>query len=50
MEINLNFVLLEELEETAESTGNVARIVVVRGSLDASFIPEEDWIQLDSIE
>ena len=51
MEINLNFVLVEELEEAAaEATGNCARVVVVRGSLDASFIPEDDWIRLDSIE
>ena len=50
MEINLNFVLLEELEEKAESPGEVARIVVVRGSLDASMIPAEDWIRLDAVE
>ena len=50
MEFNLNFVLLEELEESPENGNNVARLVVVRGSLDASLIPQEDWIWLDSIE
>jgi len=50
MDLNFNFVFLEELQEAGENSGDAARIVVVRGSLDASSIPEEDWIRLDTIE
>ena len=48
MEINLNFVLFEELQEKADSNEAVARIVIVRESKDpglaleggrASFFP-----------
>ena len=49
MDTNLNFVFLEELHESGENAVT-ARIVVVRGSLDAGAIPQEDWIRLDAIE
>ncbi|HMI50100.1 MAG TPA: hypothetical protein VK525_01215 [Candidatus Saccharimonadales bacterium] len=49
MDTNLNFVFLEELRESGENSV-AARIVVVRGSLDAGSIPQEDWIRLDTIE
>lgn len=49
METNLNFILLEDLIETGENEGYTARIVIVRGSLDAGFVPEQDWISLDGI-
>jgi len=49
MDTNLNFFFLEELDESGENSV-AARIVVVRGSLDAGAIPQEDWIPLDSIE
>ena len=41
MEINLNFVLFEELQEEADRSGAVARIVVIRESKDADFALEE---------
>lgn len=42
MELNLNFVLFEELPEKEDRSGAVARIVVIRESKDASFALEED--------
>ena len=41
MEINLNFVLLEGLQEKDDGSGTVARIVVIRESKDAHFALEE---------
>ena len=42
MELNLNFVLFEELPERPDSSSVVARIVVIRESKDAGFALEED--------
>ena len=41
MEINVNFVLFEELQEKADGSGAVARIVVIRESKDANPALEE---------
>jgi hypothetical protein len=36
MEININFVLFKELQEKADDTRAVARIVIIRESKDAN--------------
>ena len=41
MEINLNFVLFEELQEATDSGKAVARIVIVRECKDANQVLEE---------
>jgi hypothetical protein len=41
MEINLNFVLFEELQENGDGSRAVARIVIIRESKDADFALEE---------
>lgn len=41
MEINVNFVLFEELTEKPEGSSAVARIVVIRESKDANLALEE---------
>jgi hypothetical protein len=41
IEINLNFVLFQELQEKPDSDGAVTRIVIVRGSKDPNLALEE---------
>lgn len=41
MEININFVLFEELQEKPDDSRAVARIVVIRESKDANLPLEE---------
>jgi hypothetical protein len=36
MEINLNFVFFEELQERADDSGAVIRIIIIRESKDAN--------------
>jgi hypothetical protein len=50
MEINLNFVLFEELQEKADGSGAVARIVIIRESRDSNLALEEGTSGLQSLE
>ena len=50
MEINLNFVLLEELKEKPDGSGAEARIVILRGSKDADSALNSADAELESLE
>ena len=51
MEVNVNFVLFEELKENAGSNVIETRIVIVRGSKDSSATFDEDSAtDFDSLE
>ena len=50
MEINVNFVLFEELKEKADGRGAEARIVIIRGSKDADSALNSAEAELDSPE
>jgi hypothetical protein len=50
MELNLNFVLFEELREKTDSSGAVARIVVIRESKGTDFALEEGATDFYSLE
>jgi len=50
MEINLNFVLFEELQEQADGGGAVARIVIVREGKDADLALEDGATGFDPLE
>ena len=50
IEINLNFVLFEELQENPENHGLVTRIVVIRQSNDLNSTPKKDAGSFDSVD
>ncbi|HYL86423.1 MAG TPA: hypothetical protein VE263_19520 [Candidatus Angelobacter sp.] len=50
MEINVNFVLLEALQDKPDDNGAVARIVVVRESKDANLALEDGAAGLFPLE
>ena len=50
MEINLNFVLFDELQEEPDSSRVVARIVVIRESKDTNLAFEGDAAGIDLFE